>query len=124
MEKIIVTDLLWIVNPIAERVSASTELADSFAKLTVAKRVKAFDKALATLGISEYKDFTNNTTWEVVKIMSSDKAIRRLVDVPSANWNVSWFIKVFSDSNMQFSRWKFTRNIGKLSATWEIIKLK
>ena len=124
MEKIQVTDLQWIVNPIADRLSANSEFKDNFEKLSVNKRIKAFDKALSSLGISEFKEFTDHKTGEVVKIQSSDKVIRRYVDVPSTSGPVSWFIKVFSDSNIQFTRGKYVRNIWKLSASWEVIKLK
>ena len=123
MEKVLVTDLWNIVSPIAERVSANTEIADAFGKLSVNKRVKAFDKALHSLWIREFKEFTNHSTWEVTTIQSSDKVIRRLVDVPSPKWNVYWFIKVLADANRQFTRGKTVRSIWKLTADWTIVKL-
>jgi hypothetical protein len=126
MEKVLVTttDLLWVVNPIAERSSANAEMAQSFQNLDLDSRVKAFDKAIKSLWITKVNVFTDRTTGEIVKIQSNDSVIRRYVSIDTPKGECTWFIKVFKDSNMQFQRWKTVRTIWKLSTDWTVIKLQ
>jgi hypothetical protein len=102
----------------------NNELKEDFNSLSMSERIDAFDKWLASLWITEFNEFTDHSDWMIVKIQANEKVIRRMANINTPTWILKWFVKVFSDCNLQFQRWSTVRTLWKLTASWEVIRLK